>query len=129
MLRSPGCSALSSDENGLTPLMWAAYNGHEACVRILLPTSDALAEDVFNMTALMWAARKGHKSCLVLLLPVSDAVSIDSDGLTAGAWASKMGYESLRQFIDGHTLAQSENSAIGEAVCVRAKSRSAVPRV
>ena len=49
LLREPGCDALAKDDNGMTALMWAAWNGHEACVRVMLQDSDALAQSTDGM--------------------------------------------------------------------------------
>ena len=97
LLNDPGCDALAKDRRGLTALMWAASNGHERCVRLLVPESDALAKD--------------HK------------------GLTASGWAADRGHHFLVQVIDAYALAQSEQVALGVAVCVGAPRGGAARRV
>ena len=47
----PKSDALSKDQNGMTALIYAAYSGHEACLRLLLPASDACAKDGRGFTA------------------------------------------------------------------------------
>ncbi|CAM9281706.1 unnamed protein product [Chrysoparadoxa australica] len=57
------------DDGGATPLIIAAANGHEACVRVLLDGgADLNAAKVNGYTALMDAAQEGHLSVLQLLL-------------------------------------------------------------
>jgi len=52
-----------------TLLAWAAENGHETTVRILLETgADIESKDSKSNTPLSWAARKGHKATVRLLL-------------------------------------------------------------
>ena len=67
-------------------LLWAAYKGHEECVRLLLPVSDPKEE---MSRALRWAATNGHAECARLLLPVSDPQADDSHALR---WAAKNGH-------------------------------------
>ena len=57
------------DTNNQTPLLWAACNGHEAVVKLLLATGqvDADSKDTANRTPLWWAARHGHEAVVKLL--------------------------------------------------------------
>src|SRR5256885_988709 len=54
----------SKDEDGQTPLLWAAWGGHEAVVKLLLETGevDANSKDKNGRTPLSWAAAGGHES-------------------------------------------------------------------
>ena len=50
-------------------LSWAAQNGHEAVVKLLLETGrgDVDSKDDYNQTPLSWAARHGHEAVVKLL--------------------------------------------------------------
>jgi len=55
---------------GCTPLSWAAYNGHEEVVKILLAREEVIPdkEDMFGQTPLSDAARNGHEGVVKILL-------------------------------------------------------------
>lgn len=52
-----------------TPLLWAARNGHDGVVKMLLETSkvDADSKDKYGQTPLSWAAKKRHDGVVKLL--------------------------------------------------------------
>ena len=159
LLMDSGCNALATDKWGWTALMWAAYGGSEACVRLLLPVSYTRAKDENEQTALMWASRYGHDACVRLLLPVSDVLATCSGGLTALMWAAAYGHkgcvqlilpvsnalgegcqtasncahdhghESVAYFIDAYILAQSERDFIEAAAGSGAPNKTSGPRV
>ncbi|PVH68556.1 ankyrin, partial [Cadophora sp. DSE1049] len=54
---------------GWTPLWWAARNGHEAIVKLLLETGkvEVDAKDEDGRTPLSWAAENGHEAIVKLL--------------------------------------------------------------
>jgi hypothetical protein len=58
------------DRAGTTPLWWAARNGHEAIVKLLLATSQVEVDvkNRYGETPLMWAALNGHEAVVKLLL-------------------------------------------------------------
>jgi len=57
------------DSRGNTPLIWAAKNGHEVAVQLLLERgSDVAAQNNEGVTALYWAANNGHASIVEQLL-------------------------------------------------------------
>jgi ankyrin repeat protein len=58
------------DAQGMTPLMWAAWQGHAAMVHLLLARgADTSARDSRGATALMLAAERGHLEAARLLVP------------------------------------------------------------
>lgn len=55
---------------GLTPLSWAAGNGYDAVVRLLLAKDGVdpdLKDSQYNQTPLSWAAERGHEAVVRLL--------------------------------------------------------------
>ena len=67
------------DSYGRTPLSWAAENGHDGVVKLLLETGkvNADSKDVtFGRTPLIWAAGNGHDGIVKLLI---DTGKVDAD--------------------------------------------------
>ena len=93
ILRESGGGALTKTLGMQNALAWAAREGHEDCVRLLLPVSDSWGKDGYGMTPLMHAASAGHDACVELLLAVSDALAQNKDGMTALMWAAGSGQE------------------------------------
>ena len=56
------------DITGKTPLMWAAYRGDHAALRLLLLNGADPSKTTYGGTALYWAARGGSYDCVDLLL-------------------------------------------------------------
>ncbi|MCJ1345215.1 hypothetical protein MMC31_003421 [Peltigera leucophlebia] len=88
----------SKDENGQTPLSWAAKRGHNAVVKLLLANNSVNpdSKDInYGRTPLWWAARNGHDTVVKLLL-AKDGVDPDSKdkiGRTPLYWASGNGHK------------------------------------
>lgn len=88
-----------TDGDFRTPVLWAAKNGHDAVVKLLLDRSriDVDVEDVGGQTALSWAAENGHHTVVELLLDSGKANvnSKDLYGRTPLSWAAKNGHETV----------------------------------
>ena len=90
----------SSSANLRTPLSWAAGDGHEGIVKLLLERKDVnpntLDED--SRTPLWRAAQKGHEGLVKLLLNRKD-VNPDTPDTEAGqrplSWAAENGHEGI----------------------------------
>ena len=67
--RNIDVTADSKDEDGRTPLWWAAAGGHEAVVKLLVERDDVTADskDYDGRTPLWWAAARGHEAVVKLL--------------------------------------------------------------
>ncbi|KAJ8926301.1 hypothetical protein NQ314_021341 [Rhamnusium bicolor] len=67
----PHCDDVNIKTNqGVTPLILAAREGHAQCVHFLLRfgAKVALADSINNMTPVHYSAKNGHSQCLTLLL-------------------------------------------------------------
>ncbi|KAI1359875.1 hypothetical protein F5Y08DRAFT_318569 [Xylaria arbuscula] len=84
---------------GRTPLSYAAEQGHEAIIAILLTFDevDPDAKDHGDWTPLMYAAHYGHKATAKLLLESRKVFpdSEDVNGWTALTWAAEYGHDAI----------------------------------
>ncbi|KAL8299133.1 hypothetical protein RB593_009145 [Gaeumannomyces tritici] len=105
LLATDKVDADSKDNNGRTPLSWAAANGHEAVVKLLLGTGkvDVDSKDNNGQTPLSWAAANGHEAVVKLLLGTGkvDVDSKDNNGQTPLSWAAANGHEAVVKLLLG----------------------------
>ena len=82
------------DEDGKTPIYWAALNGHTDIIKILTPmTSNPNFSTVYGVTPIRNAARKGHTEIVQILASLTDNVNVPSNlGFTPIFWAAFYGH-------------------------------------
>ena len=99
LLLEKGAEPDSKGYGGWTPLSWAACNGYEGVVKLLLATGkvNADSKDYYHRTPLWRAAENGHENIMKLLLATSkvDADSKDTRGQTLLSWAVRKDHESI----------------------------------
>jgi len=83
-----------------TPLSWAAGNGHEGIVKLLLERKDVnpdIPESDYGRTPLSWAAANGHVGIVMLLLGRRDVNndSLSKSDRTPLSWAAEYGHEGV----------------------------------
>jgi len=76
------CDLESKDFDRRTPLLWAARNGHEVVVKLLLTDErvDPDAKDSSERTPLSWAKDNGHEAVVILLLSNDRVDRLYQDG-------------------------------------------------
>jgi len=93
------------DETSATPLIWAAMNGHEAVVKLLLGRKEINPDRPGNdcRTPILWAARNGHGAVVKLLLGREDVDPnrIDDWLQSPIMWASQNGHEAVVELLLG----------------------------
>ncbi|OWT42487.1 Ankyrin repeat-containing protein [Pochonia chlamydosporia 170] len=90
-----GADVELKDSYSRTPLSWAAEEGHEAVVKLLLDKgADVEPKGSHGQTPLWRAAEKGHEAIVKLLLEKgADVESKGSHGQTPLSWAAEKGHE------------------------------------
>jgi len=89
------------DCKGNTALTWAARNGHEEVVEMLLGRDGVnpdQADTHCGRTPLFWAAEKGHEGIVKMLLEREDVNPDQADtdyGRTPISWAAEKGHEGV----------------------------------
>ena len=91
---------LKDTEYGWTPLLWAAQNGHEAVVKLLLADDRVYPDSKdteYGRTPLSWAAGKGHEAVVKLLFEKgADVESKDTKYGRTPLWqAAENGHEAV----------------------------------
>jgi ankyrin repeat protein len=91
----------AQDQNGQTALMWAAEQGHEKVVPVLLDKgADVNAQNRFLDTALYMASEKGHGKVVQILLDKGADMNAQNGSFdTALHTASRQGYEKVVQIL------------------------------
>ncbi|KOC61059.1 Usher syndrome type-1G protein like protein [Habropoda laboriosa] len=90
------------DEGGVTPTLWAAFEGHIDALRLLVARGgDPDKTDYFGNTALHLAAARGHEYCVKFLVNFGCNIwSLDIDRHSARDLAAINGREMTLQFLD-----------------------------
>ena len=107
------CDANGGDVWGLTPLAWAARNGHEKVVEILLEQEAVNLDkpDDIGQTPLSHAAEHGHEGVLEILLGREEVSRIVPDrwGQTPLLHAARMGHEGVVKILLGRVEVNPNN--------------------
>jgi ankyrin repeat protein len=94
----------SIDTYDQTPLSWAAQNGQETVIKLLLLETDGVdpdSEDVCGRTPLSWAARYGHEAVVKFLLATGgvDPDSRSDDYQTPLSLAAAHGHDAVMELL------------------------------
>jgi len=86
-----GVNTEISNERGWTPLMLAAFNGHDDVIKVLIKhRANVHASDLLGNTALHWAADSGKASTAKLLIEYHAVIdAVNNSGYTPLLQASK----------------------------------------
>nr|XP_042117618.1 ankyrin repeat family A protein 2 isoform X2 [Peromyscus maniculatus bairdii] len=91
-----------TDEEGFTPLMWAAAHGQIAVVEFLLQNNGG--------TPLLYAVHGNHVKCVKMLLENGADPTMETDsGYNSMDLAVALGYRSVQQVIESHLLKLLQN--------------------
>ena len=123
-------NANATKGNDKTPLSWAAENGHETVVKLLVEAeADIESKDVtydrtplswaaenYGQTPLWWAAKNGHEAVVKLL--VEAKANIESKDSTYGEtpllWAARSGHKAVvKLLVEAKANIESKDSAYG----------------
>ena len=90
LIERDGVDINARDNEGMTPLIWAAYGGNESVARLLIERgADMNATDNRGMTALLVVAMSPDEATVRLLIERGvDTNAMDSEGKTPLMWAA-----------------------------------------
>ncbi|CAH4007195.1 unnamed protein product [Pieris brassicae] len=114
----------NKDETGMTPTLWAAFEGHIEALRLLCGRGGEPDKcDYFGNTALHLAAARGHKECVTFLVNFgANVYAMDVDGHTAQELAAINGRDDILRFIDQVT-GKLENNDKKKAKSLKEKAK------
>ncbi|KAF5324036.1 hypothetical protein D9611_008306 [Ephemerocybe angulata] len=99
LLTAPGIDVNAPDTSGMTPLTFAARDGHEAVVKLLLaaPGIDVNTPSIGRQTPLSLAAERGYEAVVKFLLaaPGINVNAPNTDGWTPLRFAAQNGHEAV----------------------------------
>ncbi|KAI1869896.1 uncharacterized protein JN550_005486 [Neoarthrinium moseri] len=92
-----GANVDTIDDNGRTALSWAASNGQEGVVHLLIESgADLEVKDNDGQTPLSWVASNGQEGVVHLLIESGADLEVkDNDGQTPLSWAASYGQEGV----------------------------------
>ncbi|XP_032524904.2 pre-mRNA splicing regulator USH1G [Danaus plexippus] len=114
----------NKDESGMTPTLWAAFEGHIEALRLLCGRGGEPDKyDYFGNTALHLAAARGHKECVTFLVNFgANLYAMDVDGHTAQELAAINGRDDILRFLD-QTIGKLENNDKKKAKSLKEKAK------
>lgn len=114
----------NKDESGMTPTLWAAFEGHIEALRLLCGRGgEPDKADYFGNTALHLASARGHKDCVTFLINFgANPFAMDVDGHTAQELAAINGRDDILRYLDQAT-AKLENNDKKKAKSLKEKAK------
>ncbi|XP_028163158.1 Usher syndrome type-1G protein homolog [Ostrinia furnacalis] len=114
----------NKDESGMTPTLWAAFEGHIEALRLLCGRGgEPDKADYFGNTALHLAAARGHKECVTFLVNFgANPFAMDVDGHTSQELAAINSRDDILRYLD-QTTAKLENNDKKKAKALKEKAR------
>jgi len=117
----------SKDEDGMTPTLWAAFEGNLEALRLLVGRGgDPEKCDNYGNTGLHLAAAKGHLNCVTFLVNFGVNIwDLDIDHHTAKDLAAINSKDDILKFIDcAAALQESEHPKTAKAQQEKAKKEA-----